>query len=77
MANAWLTPFNLIIKGLNKIPGVDIPILKVELPKIPKLEKGGIVDGGQMFIAGENGKEAIMPLENNTGWITELASKIK
>lgn len=76
MANAWLTPFNLIIKGLNKIPGVDIPLLKVELPKIPKLEKGGIVDGGQMFIAGENGKEAIMPLENNTGWITELASKI-
>ena len=76
MANAWLTPFNLIIKGLNKIPGVNISLLKVDLPSIPKLEEGGIVNKGQMFIAGENGKEAIMPLENNTGWITELASKI-
>lgn len=76
MANAWLTPFNLIIKGLNKIPGVNISLLKVDLPSIPKLEEGGIVNKGQMFIAGENGKEAIMPLENNTEWITELASKL-
>ena len=25
---------------------------------------------------GEHGKEAVLPLENNTGWIDELARKI-
>jgi hypothetical protein len=25
---------------------------------------------------GEAGKEAVMPLENNTGWISDLANKI-
>jgi len=45
-------------------------------PRIPRLAKGGIVDSAQMFIAGEAGKEAIMPLENNTGWIDQLASRL-
>ena len=43
---------------------------------IPKLAKGGIVDGATTAIIGESGREAVLPLENNTGWIDELASKI-
>ena len=27
-------------------------------------------------MVGEAGKEAVMPLENNTGWITDLAAKV-
>ncbi|MNP60629.1 hypothetical protein D3C76_1557290 [compost metagenome] len=27
-------------------------------------------------MVGEAGKEAVMPLENNTGWISELAGKL-
>ena len=35
--------------------------------------KGGIVDGATLIGAGEAGKEAIVPLERNTGWINMVA----
>lgn len=40
---------------------------------IPRLAKGGIVDTATMFVAGEAGKEAIVPLERNTQWVTMVA----
>ena len=43
---------------------------------VPMLAKGGIVDGATLAVIGEQGKEAVMPLENNTGWINELAFKL-
>ena len=41
------------------------------------LTKGGIVDRATIAEVGERGREAIIPLENNTGWIRELASELK
>ena len=38
--NAFLIPINAAIKLINKIPGVNIPIIKVSIPKMPKLEVG-------------------------------------
>ena len=43
---------------------------------IPAFAKGGVVDGATLAMIGEDGKEAVMPLERNTGWINELAGKI-
>lgn len=43
---------------------------------VPMLAKGGVVNGATLAMIGEDGKEAVMPLENNTGWIKELAEKI-
>lgn len=40
------------------------------------LAKGGIVDGATTFIAGEHGKEAVIPLENNTEWLDKMASRV-
>ena len=45
----------------------------MNIPKIPKLAKGGIVDSGTPFIAGEAGAEAVIPLENNNQWIYKFA----
>ena len=50
-------------------------------PSIPKLtvdwyEKGGIFDSPSIIGVGENGKEAVMPLEKNTSWIRNLASML-
>ncbi len=39
--------------------------------------RGGIVDGPTLIGAGENGKEAIVPLERNTFWIHEVAVQLK
>lgn len=40
------------------------------------LAQGGVVTSPTMALVGEAGAEAVMPLENNTGWITELAEQI-
>ena len=72
MVNAAISGINTMIKTINKVPGVSIPTIG----KIPKLAKGGIIDSPTIAMVGEAGKEAVMPLENNTGWITDLASKV-
>ena len=38
--------------------------------------KGGIVDCASLIGAGERGAEAIMPLENNTGWMDAIADRL-
>lgn len=38
--------------------------------------RGGIVDGATLIGAGEQGKEAIIPLERNTGWIKQVAQEL-
>lgn len=50
----------------------------MQVPKVGVnyFAKGGVVDRATLGIVGEAGKEAIMPLENNTGWITDLAEKV-
>ena len=76
-------PFKAINSMLDKIRNVEIVgikpfsnlISRFNVPSIPLLAKGGIVDGAT-FIAGEQGKEAIIPLEQNTGWIAKVAQEI-
>lgn len=72
LVNAAISGINTMIKTINKVPGVSIPTIG----KIPKLAKGGIVDAPTIAMVGEAGKEAVMPLENNTGWISDLAAKV-
>ena len=72
--NGFIRAINGAIGLINKIPGVNIRTL-TEMT-IPKMERGGIVSSPTMALIGENGKEAVMPLENNTGWIDKLAAKI-
>lgn len=44
--------------------------------KLPKLAKGGIAYAPQMALIGEAGKEAVLPLENNTEWLDMLADRL-
>ncbi len=84
--NAVISIINGAISGINKI-SFDVPDwvpewagggkhFGISIPRIPYLAKGGIVDSPTLSMIGERGKEAVMPLENNTGWITDLAYKI-
>lgn len=76
--NGFIKAINSAIGLINKIPGVNIK--KLNLLEIPRLAKGGIVNNpgrGVPVIAGEAGKEAVLPLENNTEWMDILADKIK
>ena len=70
-------PFKMIngaIDILNKIPGVSIS--KLNLIDIPQLATGGITTGATMAMIGERGREAVLPLENNTEWMDTLANRI-
>lgn len=71
---------NGFIRGLNKIkipdwvPGVGGK--GVNIGEIPRLAKGGIATSPTVALFGEAGKEAVLPLDRNTGWMDELADKI-
>lgn len=76
-------PFNAINGVLNGIRSVQILDFKpfdwihtINVPQIPLLAKGGIVDGATIAMIGEQGREAVVPLENNTAWIDKLAQDI-
>jgi len=75
---------NAIIDGLNMI-SIDIPDWVpliggqhwgFSLGHIAELAEGGVVDRPTPAIFGERGAEAVVPLENNTGWINRIAKQI-
>lgn len=61
MIKGFLAPFNLLIDGLNLIPGVNIKKLSFQ---IPTLASGGFPAMGQMFIAREAGPELVGTIGN-------------
>ena len=82
--NLLIDVINSMIAGINKVNFTVpdwVPVLGgkhvgLNVPKIPKLAQGGIVDNPTLAMVGEAGTEAVMPLERNTGWIDKLAEKI-
>lgn len=44
--------------------------------RIPRLATGGIATRSTIANIGEHGREAILPLENNTGWMDALAVRL-
>ena len=75
---------NAIIDGLNSL-SFDIPDWVpfvggqkwgFNIPKIPELARGGIVDKPTRALIGEAGREAVVPLERNTQWIRQLANDL-
>lgn len=59
---------------INKLPGVSVGTVG-EL-SLPRLAKGGIINGATTAVIGEDGREAVVPLENNTEWLDIIADKL-
>lgn len=57
---------------INKLPGINIP--SVPTVSLPRLAKGGIVDKSTLAEIGENGAEAVIPLEKNKAGLKKIAS---
>ena len=73
-----------MIAGINKVQ-FDVPDwvpvlggkhVGLKVPKIPKLAQGGIVTKPTVAQIGEAGKEAVLPLDKNLGYLDKLADKI-
>lgn len=89
MANGVVSGVNTIINALNGlkfdipdwVPGMGGKSWSMSIPtlstvSLPRLATGGVVDGPTAAIIGEAGKEAVVPLENNTGWMDKVANRI-
>lgn len=88
--NAICGVINACISAINKIsftvpdwvPGLGgkqfggFNLQKIQPINIPYLANGGITTGATIAKIGEAGREAVLPLENNTGWMDDLASKL-
>ena len=72
--NKGIGLINGAIGLINKIPGVSIG--KFSTVSLPRLAHGGVVNRATAAVIGEDGAEAVMPLEKNTGWIKKLAKEI-
>ena len=72
--NGFIGAINLAIGLINLIPKVNIP--KLEKLNTPQLAKGGVVDTATLALIGERGKEAVVPLENNTEWLDMLEKRL-
>lgn len=77
--NGVITMFNNLVGAFSSVlqffggGGINWRASSVS---IPRLAKGGIVKKGTPFIAGENGTEAVIPLERNTQWVSMVADGI-
>jgi phage-related minor tail protein len=83
MVNGVIKALNFMTNGLNKlnvdipdwVPGIGGKSLGFNIPNIPELARGGIVDQPTLAMVGERGKEAVVPLEN-TAFVDTLASAL-
>lgn len=89
MANGVIGGINSMINALNKlkfdipdwVPGLGGKTFGLNIPtisevSIPRLAEGGIVDRATVAMIGEAGREAVVPLENNTGWMDKIAARL-
>ena len=72
--NGFISAINFAIGIINAIPGVNIG--KLTPLTVPAMAKGGVVDSATLAVIGEQGKEAVMPLENNLEWLDKLAGML-
>lgn len=92
VVNAIIRGINKVVslpfKGLNgildTIQGINIVGIKpfdwlswrAPVPQLPELAKGGILRKGQVGLLEGDGAEAVVPLEQNLGWIRNIAAEL-
>lgn len=89
MANGVIRGINGMIDAMNNlsfdvpdwVPGIGGETFGFNIPtlstvSLPRLAAGGVVDQATVAMIGEAGKEAVVPLENNTGWMDKIAARL-
>lgn len=65
--NGPIDILNGFIEGINATFGaIGVNMSKISRVKLPRLAQGGVANGATTAIIGEAGKEAVLPLQNNT-----------
>lgn len=84
MVNGIVNSLNKLIDGLNKVVsaagkalGLAWKVPSLGKVSLPRLEKGGILEAGQMGFLEGNGAEAVVPLDRNSAWINAVAKDME
>jgi hypothetical protein len=81
--NGIIDAINKLIDGINKMSAVARAFLGLgTVPRIgrvnlPRLEKGGILEKGQVGLLEGTGAEAVVPLDQNRAWISAVAKDME
>ena len=72
--NKGIGLINSAIRLANKLPGISVGTV----PKLslPRLAKGGVLEKGQIGLLEGSGAEAVVPLENNRAWLSQVATDL-
>lgn len=72
--NKGIGLINSAIGLANKLPGINVG--KVSKVSLPRLEKGGVLERGQIGLLEGTGAEAVVPLERNKAWLSQVAQDL-
>lgn len=79
--NTVISLINSFISGINKLQIPDwVPAIGgkgINIPQIPYLEEGAVLEKGQVGYLEGNGAEAVVPLHNNKKWISAVAQDME
>jgi len=79
--NTVIGIINGFISGLNQLQVPDwVPLIGgkgINIPLIPMLEEGGVLEKGQVGFLEGNGAEAVVPLDRNRAWISAVANDME
>lgn len=91
MVSGVTTGINSVINALNRLQ-IDVPdwvtdltglttfgfnLKTITAPQIPYLEKGGVLEKGQIGLLEGKGAEAVVPLDRNEAWISRVADDMR
>lgn len=84
LANNVVKGINTIIGGIDKVVsevgdtlGLSWSIPTLETVSLPRLYNGGVLEKGQVGLLEGSGAEAVVPLENNSKWISAVADDME
>lgn len=84
LANNVINGVNTIIGGIDTVVsevgdtlGLEWSIPTLDTVSLPRLYSGGVLEKGQVGLLEGSGAEAVVPLENNSKWISAVADDME
>ena len=81
--NGIISGINVILGGISDLAsaagnllGMEAVDLRISPVSLPRLAEGGVLERGQVGLLEGSGAEAVVPLEQNTGWIRRVAQQL-
>ena len=81
--NGIISGINFVLGGISDVAnavggllGLDPINLRLNPISLPRLAEGGVLERGQVGLLEGSGAEAVVPLEQNTGWIRRVAQQL-